>query len=131
MTPNRPTAFTLLELVLVLGIMALLMAAAAPSLRGWSRGTKIHDAAERVLAATRYARTQAVNSATTHRFEIDPEGLRHRVTVLEGQMYVPVPGEFGHEQLLPSGVRIQLLRNDGAGEAAVAFEANGRVTPAT
>ena len=122
--------FTLLEMVLVLLVMTLLMAVAAPSLRGWSRGSKLRDAAEGVLITTRYARSQAISTAAVHRLEIDRTQGTYRVTKIEGTEFVPVDGSFGQPALLSSDFRIDVARIDANASGVIEFFPNGRVTPA-
>src|SRR5688572_11665766 len=113
--------FTLLELVLVLLVIALLMAVATPSLRGWSRGSKLRDAAEGVLTATRHARSQAVSTAAVHRLEIDRAQGTYRVTRIRGTQFVPVDGAFGQLIRLPSDFRIDVARVDANASGVIEF----------
>lgn len=131
--PNGPThrAFTLLELVIVLMLMAIVLATVAPSLTGWNRGQRLDNAAERLLAASRFARSEAISAAAPHRLEIDALGGSYRVTRLEGGGYVPVPGEFGRYAILPERIVIDIARQDLSGASVIEFHANGRLTPAT
>src|SRR4051812_41387822 len=89
------SAFTLIELVLVLVIISTAMAIAAPSLGGWNRGSKLRDAGDQFLAVARYARTQALANAQTYRLNIDPAGGRYWLTAQEGQGFVNLGNEFG------------------------------------
>ena len=60
-TLARRRAMTLIELILVLGLLATLLAIAAPSLGGFFRGRAVENEARRLLGLARYARTQAVS----------------------------------------------------------------------
>ncbi len=125
-------AFTLLELVLVLAVLATLMAMVAPSLRGWNKGSKLRDATDQLIAATRHARSQAVHTAEVHRLEADPSGTAFRVVAVgpEGDdSAAPAASEFEHEVRLSPSLRIDIQRLDG-GIGGVEFYPNGRVTPA-
>ena len=124
------SAFTLIELVLVLVVLSVLMAIAAPSLRGWSRGTKLRDASEQVLAAARYARSQAVTTGANHRVEFDADSNAYRVTALDGEQYIPATGEFGRVVALPPGITLGVTREDGDVSGVIAFYPSGRTTPA-
>jgi Tfp pilus assembly protein FimT len=117
-------------MVLVLLVIALLMAVAAPSLRGWSRGSKLRDAAEGVLTATRYARSQAISAAAVHRLEIDRAQATYRITKVRGTELVPVDGSFGQPMRLSSDFRIDVARVDANASGVIEFFPNGRVTPA-
>ena len=127
-TPGH-RGFTLLELVVVLMLMAIVLAAAVPSLRGWNRGQRLDNAAEQFLSAARWARSEAISTAAVHRLEV--AGNIYQVLRLEGETYVPVAGEFGHDTLLPEGFYIDLVRQDESGASIIEFYPNGRLTPAT
>ena len=62
-TRKASVAFTLLELVLVLVVLSTALAVAAPSMRGWSKGSTLRDAGDQFLAVARWARSQAVAGA--------------------------------------------------------------------
>jgi prepilin-type N-terminal cleavage/methylation domain-containing protein len=128
--PRTSPAFTLIELVLVLVVLTVLLAIAAPSLRGWSRGTRLRDAGEQVLAAARYARSQAVTTGANHRVEFDAGTNAYRVTALDGEQYTPAAGEFGREIALPQGITLGVTREDGDVSGVVTFYPSGRTTPA-
>ena len=65
MTPrtniSRPSrsAFTLIELILVMAVLAVVLAFAAPSLSRFFRGRSLDSEAHRFLALTRYAQSRA------------------------------------------------------------------------
>lgn len=54
-------AFTLLELIAVLVLISTVLAAAAPSLRGFVRGRRTAEAAAKVLSLTHLGRSRAVS----------------------------------------------------------------------
>jgi len=110
-------------------VLALMLSMAAPALRGWGRGTKLRDSSDQLLAATRFARSAAISTATPHQLEIDPAGNAYTVTTLDAGVPVPAAGEFGRTITLPQGVRIELDRQDGGG-GAIEFYPSGRATPA-
>ena len=134
--PIRPChprrAFTLIELVLVMMVMALLLAAAAPSLSGWGRGRRLDNAADGLLAATRYARSQALATSAAHRVEIDPESGAWLVSRQQATAdYAPVPGEFGRPTLPAAGIRVEIERADDVELGVIDLYANGRISPVT
>ena len=135
MTPldqvRRHHGFTLLELVLVLMVLALVLAAAAPSLAGWNRGQRLQNAASSLLSASRWARSQAIVSAMPHQLEVNADAGTYRVSRLNGQQWEPVPGEFGRDIALPEGLSIDMRREDETVLPAIDFHPNGRVSPAT
>lgn len=135
MTRNRRNmlAFTLLELVLVLLVLSLMVALAAPSLRGWRHGARLRDAADELLSATRWAQSQAVSTAAVQRLEVNSAAGAYRVTSLsaDGTQAEPaVDGPFGRAVSLPDDIRIDVARADRNTSGVIEFYPSGRVTPA-
>src|SRR3954452_13919754 len=92
--PPRSSAFTLLELVLVLVIIAIVPAMAAPSLRGWHKGSKMKDTAAEFISLTELARTRAVSSTMVHRLMVDSQNGRCFLAVQQGQAQGQVQGQL-------------------------------------
>ena len=126
------SAFTLLELVLVLVIIATALAMAAPSLRGWSRSSRLRDAGNQFLAVARWARAQAVANSQVYRLNVDQNTGRYWVTVQEGLEFLPTGSDFGQVFSVPDGfgiARTDAQSQPGAG--VVDFFPTGRTQPAT
>ncbi|WP_428937146.1 pilus assembly FimT family protein [Fontivita pretiosa] len=107
----RLGGFTLLELVLVLVIIATVMAMAAPSLRGFSRGARQRDTAEELLAMTRWARTYATTQGVVCRLNIDTAAGRFWLSEQQpgsGQ-FTQIGSSFGRVYTAPAGVQIEVL----------------------
>jgi type II secretion system protein H len=105
------SGFTLLELVLVLVIIATVMAMAAPSLRGFSRGARQRDTAEELLAMTRWARTHATTHGVVCRLNIDTAAGRFWLSEQQpgsGQ-FTQIGSSFGRVFTAPAGVQIEVL----------------------
>src|SRR5882757_3932215 len=85
---TRQSGFTLLELMLVMLIITIVLAMAAPSMRGWRRATNLKGAAEDFITVTRYARVQAVTNGAVHRVILEPATGRYYVAVQSGQNFV-------------------------------------------
>ncbi len=121
-------AFTLLELVLVLAIVATALAVAAPSLRGWSRGSQLRDAGDQFVAVTRWARSQAALTGAVHRLELNPTNYRVLTKTADG--FSPIASEFGNVFQLPEGFTLSRLSGENAtadpGAANIDFQPNGR-----
>src|SRR5215208_972893 len=81
---TRSSAFTLLELVLVMVIIATVLAMAAPSLRGWHKGSKMKDTAAEFISLTELARTRAVSSTVVHRLMVDSQNGRCFLAMQQG-----------------------------------------------
>lgn len=69
---STPAAFTLVELILVMALLATIMALAAPSLSRSMRQRYVADEAARFLAATEYARDEAVSQGVPMTLWIEP-----------------------------------------------------------
>ena len=58
---NRACAFTLIELILVMAMLAIVISLALPSLKGFFRGRNLDSEARRFLSLTRYGQSRAVS----------------------------------------------------------------------
>ena len=88
MHENNPTrsaaGFTLVELIIVMALLAIVMAIAAPSLSRSMRQRNLDGEAARLLAATEYARDEAISQGVPMTVWIDPEGRRFGIEPKEG-----------------------------------------------
>ena len=126
--PRR--GFTLLELILVLVLISTVLAIAAPSLRGFARGRKLHQAARSVLALTRLASTQAVTEARVHRLSFVPREGACWLTAQYAGVFQPVPGDFGLVYELPESVGLELdMPSPDPDEPYLQFYPNGSSDP--
>jgi prepilin-type N-terminal cleavage/methylation domain-containing protein len=107
-TAAHKSAFTLIELVLVMLVIAITMAMAAPSLSNWGRGGRLRDAGDQFLSVARYARTQAIAEARVYRLNVDPQTNTYFLTAQDGQQFVEIGGSFGKRFTLPDGCRIAM-----------------------
>lgn len=127
--PRR--AFTLIELILVLVILAIVAAAVAPSLRAFGVGRSNQDAATMVLAMADYARTQAASEGRPYRLNVDPQKGTIWLTVQDNGIFdAPTSNDFGKPFSIPDGSRITTdmpQRTDGCYSE---FQPGGRVEPA-
>lgn len=97
---------TLLELILVLGIMALAAVVVAPSLAAWSRGSAGRTVAARVTALVRDAKTEATRKGAPVAIEFDEATGALRA----GEATFP----------LPRGWRVEARTEPAGGAAGVA-----------
>ncbi len=58
---NCAGAFTLIELILVMAMLAIVISVALPSLKGFFRGRNLDSEARRFLSLTRYGQSRAVS----------------------------------------------------------------------
>ncbi|QOV89818.1 pilus assembly FimT family protein [Humisphaera borealis] len=73
-------AFTLLELILVLLVMAIMVAMAIPAMRGLAAGRGADECAGQMLALAHYARSQAIAEGVNYRLNIDPTNKVYYLT---------------------------------------------------
>ena len=62
--------YSLVEMIIVIGIIGLLMALAAPSYRAWTQNTKIRGTTEAILNGIQLTRAEAVRRNATLRFQL-------------------------------------------------------------
>jgi type II secretion system protein H len=60
-TPHAPSAFTLIELILVMALLTIVISLTAPSLSHFFRGRTLDSEARRLLALTRSGQSRAVS----------------------------------------------------------------------
>jgi len=109
---GKSSAFTLIELVLVMVIVAILVGAVAPSLRGFLMGRRTVDTATRMLALAGYARTQAISEGRTYRMNFDEQTGKFWLTADNGDgTFQPPSTEMGREFVVPDGVKMQVTVN--------------------
>lgn len=123
------TAFTLVELLLVLAIVGVATAVTLPNLVRSTRGNRMRAAARTVVMAGRYARSMAVlrQQPVTLEFAIGAGNAPSRITVF-------VDDSQPLERVLDR-VRIEFVELSGGdsalreGAAQVVYESNGRCDP--
>jgi type IV fimbrial biogenesis protein FimT len=62
--------YSLVEMVVVIGIVGVLLALAAPSYRAWTQNAKIRGTTEAILNGIQLAKAEAVRRNTTMRFQL-------------------------------------------------------------
>jgi type II secretion system protein H len=126
----RHSGFTLIEVILVMVIVCIVLAMAAPALNNWNRGSHQRDAADQILALTRYARTQAIADATVYRFNLDTQTNQYWLTRLDGQQFVDLGNSFGQKFSAPDDARLDLTDDQNQSIDHIDFFSNGRTQPA-
>lgn len=126
------TAFTLLELVLVLVVICTALAVAAPAMRGWSSGSRLRDAGDQFLALTRWARSQAVADSRVYRLYVEPGAAQYWVAVQDGLEFVSIGSSLGQVFTLPNEMTIELTGVESASQPLefIEFDPTGRTWPA-
>ncbi len=134
---RRRTAFTLLELILVISIVIVVAAMAAPSIQRTFSRSAIQKGADRVRIAMGQARVRAIRTGEEHAVFYSPKGSWFNVAPFAN--FAEQPGvasqrqaliEEGNytnfeEDLLPRGVRFSAAATDVNSRAAALLSAGG------
>ncbi len=72
MKPSHASGFSLLEMLLVLGLIAIASTLAAMALTGGLEGIRLRSSAKEIASQLRYTRAQAIATGQPQRFAIDP-----------------------------------------------------------
>ncbi|MCL2645877.1 MAG: GspH/FimT family pseudopilin [Phycisphaerales bacterium] len=143
--PTSSSAFTLIELVLVLVIIAIAVGIVAPSLSAFVRSRDLSNTAVHFIAATRFARTQAISQATVYRININETEKRWWLTKADasGTNFIPadLSGQINCTLSPRLAITCSLLLPDNIPNAApdnvptnaqvIEFQPGGQVDPAT
>src|ERR1051325_2517612 len=125
---GHPRGFPLIELVLLLMLITIMMAIAAPSLRNFWKGNRVKDAGEQLSYITRLARTQAISDGATYRLGIDQGGTGYALYVQQAEGFVLSPS---NNFSLPEDTHLEVTKADGSSSDHIDFFANGRTEPAS
>jgi len=134
-------AFTLVELIMVMALLAIVMAITAPNLASFFRGRTIETEAARFLALTRYAQSRAVSTGQPMVVWIDRNhgcyGLRELAGVVPGQVAADLEPtgvnqfnqELALEYNLAKDLRFELdsIERQTNGVATIRFAPDGAI----
>jgi prepilin-type N-terminal cleavage/methylation domain-containing protein len=81
---RKRSAFTLVELILVMAIMLMLVGLISPSLGGFFQGRHLDNEALRFLALTRYGQSRAVNEGLPVELWVNPMNGSYGLEALSG-----------------------------------------------
>jgi len=131
---KKESGVTLLELLVVVALASIMLAVVFPSVGSGLTTLELRTSAQRLAAAARYARDQAVHRQTAFHLEIDSGAGRVAVMDLQGnaRRAFDLPASVRVESVLPlqeeaaSRVRRFLFMPDGAAPAFVVVLANQR-----
>lgn len=120
---RRATGFTLLELLVALGILATLLAVAVPRVEAELPARRLDHAARTLAAETRLARVKAVSRGLRVRVVSDLAGGAWLVEADEGGGFVAEGGE----RALPAGVSFDAGRSSRIrdGKVSITFQPRG------
>lgn len=122
-TPDhRSGGFSLIELLIVVGVIAIMAAVSLPAISNYLRHYKVKGAAQQVAGEIQAARAKAINknvnlgvvfvtvNPTTYRWIVeddqnptDADGLRTTRAPLSS--LIAIPAQLGVEQVLPAGLQ--------------------------
>jgi prepilin-type N-terminal cleavage/methylation domain-containing protein len=133
---QRPGAFTLLELILVMAIIAVIVGLSVPSLHGFALGRRTTACADQIASLTQYAHTQAITRGMVYRLNIRQGTLNIPATYfltvqLEDGTFGPTGDSFGLEFKAPDGVDISWNAPQQSDGQYIQFQPTGRTDPAT
>lgn len=132
MTPARlQSGFTLIEIVLVMVVITVALAIAAPSLRNWGKARQRESEAAQLEAVAKWARQRAISDATTYRLNLDAHENSYWVTYQSGQSFIAPGSSFGRVFTLPEGYGLQAVTPTGAPLDVIEFAATGRTQMAS
>lgn len=129
-----PGAFTLVELILVMALLVVMLAVAAPSLGRSFRQRNLDQQAARMLALTEYARDEAASQGIPMIVWIDPDSRRFGVDTHTG--YTANAARI-KEYLLPADLTFdpidgaQASKTEGHGFDVAEFTPDGTLDPAS
>ena len=127
----RRGGFTLLELIVVLGLVGVLLALAAPSLHGFFASRQTADAAAQMLALTQLAGSRSAAQGCVYRLNIDPKTNTYWLTYQQGGTFVNLSCEFGRCFQLPEGTTMHIQCPSGNMPVPyIEFHPNGRTEEA-
>lgn len=152
---KRTRGMTLVELMVTLTILAMLLAAAIPSIGSWIRSTQIRNTAESILTGIQRARTEALKRNRSTQFSLvsvsDPSRIDNSCALssTSGSWVVSLANPTGKcgagvsdtvdpfivdsHPVADGGrnVSITALKADGTAANTITFDAFGRVTSAS
>lgn len=106
---RQARGFSLLEMMLVIGIIALASLLAASAMTGGLDGQRLRSSSKQIAAQLRYTRAQAIATGAPQRFVIDPHAHTWQAPK---QRHGEIPRQLG---IVFTGAReIQPSRGEGA-----------------
>jgi prepilin-type N-terminal cleavage/methylation domain-containing protein len=109
-------AFTLIEFILVMALLAIAVAFVAPSLSGFFKGRAVTEEAARMKALTDFGRSEAISQGVPMTLWLDAENRRYGLRADTGY---PVRTNFLKEYTFKEEVEVTVDQRAGASLAPV------------
>lgn len=120
-------AFTLLELVMVMAVIAVMFAMIGPLLGRFATGRKTHNAATQLVAMAKYARFAAIQDGRTYRMTFEAPLRTVSLAVQDGNQFVQTPSSLGNQIKLDENLTLRTdLTPQQNGGTCVDFHSDGR-----
>ena len=123
---SRRTAYTLFELLLVMALLCIVAAMAAPHMRNFARGREAGDAAQQFVSVAQWAHTQAIARGEVYRINVDVPSKTYWLTVQRDGSFVTPGEEFGRRFSFPDSVTVECDFQQQTDGSYVEFEPTGR-----
>jgi prepilin-type N-terminal cleavage/methylation domain-containing protein len=112
---KKSSAFTLVELIFVMVILAIMAAVFAPALTRFAQGRANSNVATLMLGMAQYARAQAAAEGRTYRMNFDPSSGTFWLTAQgDDGAYTSPTNDFGQRYSISDGGRLDVQINPQA-----------------
>jgi len=124
---SKVASFTLVELLVIIGILIILIAIAVPNLRFFQKESELANSAEEIINALRLAqnKTLASEEASQYGVYFDDTTTPHQYTLFKGANYTSRDTSFDEIHKLPSSIEIYEINLVGGGKEVVFFRIIG------
>ena len=119
---HSASGYTLVEMIVVMVIVGILSAIAAPGWLSFMNSRRANAARDQVEQVLRQAQAQARSSKSDQTVSFNPAAKPPTITALG------VTQRIGNDQLDPGSITLQ-AKNGGADITQITFDSNGYITP--
>jgi prepilin-type N-terminal cleavage/methylation domain-containing protein len=140
--PNKNNAFTLVEILLVVTILGIVLALAAPNFSKEYSRFQLNKTADDLLMCSRWAQAMAIGQERIYALSFSEDRRSYglvRATITEEtddqNNFEPVKGALGRMHQLPDAIRLVMTQPYGSKETGnidrIEFYPDGTIDPAT